>query len=145
MLPVHWLWSNEQYTRIHCVSIYLQTFFLVKCMRFFISTENLNFRRFNNGFRRLPKIFNDFWKLPKISPQLAKVTEGVERFSTTSKQGQWFPKDFQPISSIIEEFQRCSDNFSNGKKKNYFIVLKELHSLLSVRREKLVWMVRSQF
>ena len=30
------------------------------------------------------------------------ITEGVEIFSTTSKQGrQRFPKDFQPISSII--------------------------------------------
>ena len=77
----------------------------------FLSPQNLNFQRFIDGFRRLPRIsedswrppniFDDFQRLPNISQQLPKITKGVERFSMTSKEGQQFPKDLQPISSII--------------------------------------------
>ena len=80
----------------------------------------------------------------KITRLLQTITEVVERFSTTSKNGrQQFPKDFHPISSIIKEFRRCCDDFSNIKKQlSFYLIgfLSNLHSLLSVRREKLVWM-----
>ena len=48
----------------------------IKCVRFFVSAEP----EFSENFRRLPKI-----------------TEGVERFSTTSKQGQRFSKDSSTV------------------------------------------------
>ena len=87
-------------------------------------------------FGRLPKIVKGSQRLPKISRRLPKITKGEERFSTTSKQGrQQFPKDFLQIWSIIKKFRRCSDDFSNVKKQ---LVFKQLHSLLSVSREKLV-------
>ena len=119
--------------------MYACQLFSVKCMRFFVSTES----EFLKIYRHLPLITEGFQQLPKISQRLPMITEGLERFSMTSKQGvQRFSKDFQAISSIIKEFRRCSDNFSNVK--NYWIfihsVFKQLHSLLSVRREKLVWM-----
>ena len=112
-------------------------FFSVKCVRFFVSTES----EFPKIYRHLPLIAEGFQRLPKISRRLPMITEGLERFSTTSKQDvQRFSKDFQAISSIIKEFRRCSDDFSNVK--NYLIlihpVFKQLHSPLSVRREKLV-------
>ena len=89
-------------------------FFSVKYMRFFVSTESEFPKIF---YRRLPKIAEGFQRLPKIFQWLLTITEGVERFSMTSKQGrQWFSKDFQPISSIIKECWRCSDHFSNVKK-----------------------------
>ena len=117
-------------------------FFSVKCTRFFVSTES----EFPKIYRRLLKIAEHFGRLPKIaegSQRLLKITRGKERFSTTSKQScQQFPKDFQPILSIIKKFRRCSDDFSNvekqltkSKNKSAF---KQLHSSLSDRREKLV-------
>ena len=97
----------------------------------FSSPQNLNFWRFTNSFRLFPKISKEFWRSPrifdnfrrlsKIFRRLPKLTEDVERFLTTSKQGQHFSKDFHPISSIIKEFRRCSDDFSNIKKKWIFI------------------------
>ena len=44
--------------------------------------------------------------------------------TTTSKQGQQqFPKDFQPILSIIKKFRRCSDDFSNVEKQlNFYLI-----------------------
>ena len=80
-------------------------------MRFFVFTEP-EFPMISEVFERLPEITEDFRRLQKI-------TEGVEGFSTTSKQSQRFP-----ISSIIKELRRCSDDFSN--------VFKQLHSLLHV-------------
>lgn len=97
--------------------------FSVKCVRFLVSTEP----EFRKIYRGLPKIAEVFEKIPKISCGLPKITEGVERFLTTSKQGQQFP-----ILNIIWEFRRCSDDFLN--------TLKQLHTLVSVRHEKLVWM-----
>ena len=93
------------------------------------------------------KTFEDRWRFPTTSedfPTTSDGNRGVEIFSMTSKQGQQrFPNDFQPISSIIKEFQRCcSDDFSNVKKQLsfYLIGFKQSHSLLSARHEKLVWM-----
>ena len=59
-------------------------FFSVKCVRFFVSTE----LEFPKIYRRVPKIAEVFGRLPKIFRRLLKITEGVERFSTFSKQGQ---------------------------------------------------------
>ena len=73
--------------------VYLPTFFSVNAWDF-SSPQNLNFRRFNDGFRRLPKIFDDFRRLPKISWRLPKITKGVERFSTTSKS-KGFPTNLE--------------------------------------------------
>ena len=82
----------------------LVNFFSVKYVRFFVSTES----EFPKIYRQLPRIAEDFGRLPKIakgSQRLPKITKGEERLSTTSKQGrQQFPKDFQPISSIIKKF-----------------------------------------
>lgn len=96
-------------------------FFSVKCMRFFIFIEP----KFPKIYQRLPKIAEDFQRslkisedfrrLPKISRWLLKITEGVERFSTTSKQGKRFPKELQPILCTTE-FRRCSNDFLNIKK-----------------------------
>ena len=58
--------------------------FSVKCVRFFVSTE----LEFPKIYRRVPKIAEVFGRLPKIFRRLLKITEGVERFSTFSKQGQ---------------------------------------------------------
>ena len=108
-------------------------FFSVKCVRFFVSTKPefpkiyQRLLRIALVFKRLLKINEDFQRLPKIYRWLLKITEGVERFLTTSKQGQQFP-----ILNIIWEFRRCSDDFLN--------TLKQLHTLVSVRHEKLVWM-----
>ena len=83
-------------------------------MRFFVSTES----EFPKIFLWLPKINEYFRRFPKISQRLLTITKGTERFLTTSKQGrQRFPKDFQPIPSIIKEFRRYSDDFSNVKKQ----------------------------
>ena len=80
----------------------------------------------------------------KITRLLQTITEVIERFPTTSKNGrQQFPKDFHPISSIIKDFRRCCDDFSDIKKQlSFYLIgfLSNFHSLLSVRREKLVWM-----
>ena len=69
--------------------IYTSQLFSVKGIRF----QNLNFWRFTNSvqrlfkdFRRLPKISCEFRRLLKISWRLPKITWGVERFLTTSKQ-----------------------------------------------------------
>ena len=70
-------------THIYCIPA---NFFLVKCKRF-SSLQNVNFRRYTDSFRRSSKISDNFQKSPKISWQLPKITEGVERFLTTSKQG----------------------------------------------------------
>ena len=60
-------------THIYCIPA---NFFWVKCARF-SSLQNVNFWRFTDSFQ----------KSPKISWQLLKIAEGVERFLTTSKQG----------------------------------------------------------
>ena len=82
--------------------------FSVKCVRFFLSTESEFPKIYRwlpkiaENFKSLPKIAEGFQRLPKIFRQLPTITEGVKRFLMTSKQGrQRFPKDFQPISSII--------------------------------------------
>lgn len=85
------------------------------CRRYLTTSKDC--RRFPDSFRRLPK----------ISRWLPKMTEGVERFST-SKQGQRFPKDFHSISSIIKNWIFIS------------LVSKQLHSPVVVRRETLFWM-----
>ena len=96
--------------------------------------KNLNFWTFTDGFQRLPRISEDFQtspkisnnlqRLPRISQQLPKITNGEERCLMTSKQGQQqFPKDFQPILSIVKKFQRSSDDFSNVKKQlNFYLI-----------------------
>ena len=124
-------------------------FFEVKCVRFFVSREP-EFRRFTNGFQRFAKISedfrrsakmsDDFWRLPmKDFLTTSKNNRGVERFSTTSKQGKLFPNKFQLISKVPKMFQRLLEY--QQKINSYLIVFKELHvhSLLSVKREKLVW------
>ena len=100
--------QNSRVFQEHNINI-PANFFSVKWVRFFIFTEP----EFPKIYRRLPKIAEDYWRLlkisedfrrlPKISRWLLKIT--VERFSTTSKQGKRFPKDFQPIS-CTKEFRR---------------------------------------
>ena len=110
-------------------------FFSVKCMRFFVSTES----EFLKIYRHLPLIAEGFQQLPKISQRLPMITEGLERFLMTSKQGvQRFSKDFQAISSIIKEFRRFLTTSRTSQKNWIFILLvfKEFHSLVSIRREK---------
>ena len=85
--------SNVEILAVPTTSLYLPTFFSVKCVRFFDFTES----EFPKIYRRLPKVAKDFgWlpkiaegfqRLPKISRRLPTITEGVEGFSTTSKQG----------------------------------------------------------
>ena len=113
--------KKNVYQSFYCIPANI---FSVKCERLFVSKEpefSKDFprpshycRRFRKNsmitedhFRRLPKIVEDFQRLPKL-------TEDVERLS---KQGQRFPKDSHPISSIIKELRKCSDDFSNVKKK----------------------------
>ena len=108
------------------VSLGFPAFFLVyicNLILYYIKVAN-NTKKDCKAFGRLPKITEDFRRLLKIAEDFPMTAEG---FSTTSKQDQRFP-----ISSIIKEFRRCANDFSN--------VFKQLHSLLIVRCEKLVWM-----
>ena len=69
-------------------------FFSVKCVRFFVFIPsefpqiNRRLLKIAEDFGRVLKIAKGFQQLPKISRRLPKITKGVERFSTTSKQGQ---------------------------------------------------------
>ena len=114
-------------------------------MRFFVFAESefpkiyWRLLKIAKDFGRLPKIAEDSQWLLKISRQLPKITNGEERCSTTSKQGQQqFPKDFQPILSIIKKYQRCSD-FSNAKKTielfNQFLINYTRFCQLGVRNK----------
>ena len=123
MLLANKTWPQPVWGKWRQRLICLWTIFLVKWVRFFVFTETefpKNYRQLPKtaeDFNRLPKIAEGFERFPKISQQLPKITEGVERFSTTSKQGH---NDFQPISSIIKGFWRCSDDFLNVKKQLNF-------------------------
>ena len=94
-------------------------------------------------FGRLPKITKCFQRLPKIEWRLPKITEGVDRFSTTSNRAS---SDFQRISNQSWAlWKRPKDVLTSSQtsKNNWIFIwsgFKQLHSLLSVRREKLVWM-----
>ena len=77
--------------------------FSVKCVRFFVSTEP----EFRKIYRGLPKIAEVFEKIPKISCGLPKITEGVERFLTTSKQGAY---NFQRISNQSRAILKSSED-----------------------------------
>ena len=72
----------------------LANFFSVKCERFFVSTAseipkiNRQLPKIAEDFGRVLKIAEGFQRLPKIFQRLPTITEGVERFSMTSKQGQ---------------------------------------------------------
>ena len=119
------------YIRIYNSIPSLPTVFSVKCEIF--CPYSLNFRRFTDSFQRLSKFSKEFQRSLKTSRRLLKITKGVERFLTTSKQGTpMIFKGFSTNLEIIKEFRRCSNDFSN--------IFKYLHSLLSVRHEKLVWM-----
>ena len=92
-----------------------------------------------------PKIYR---QLPKIAEVLKRLPKITEDFLTTSEDNQRCRKIFDDFKTgNANNFKRISnqsqalfkssedvpdDNFSN--------VFKQLHSLLSVRREKLVWM-----
>ena len=98
------------------------------------------FRKTSEDRQRFPMTSKDCWRFPDGFQREQKC---VDRFSTTSKQGQRFWKDFQPISSIIKEFRRCSDNFSSVFKQLIIIIIMcecVRCQLLSVRHKKLVWM-----
>ena len=123
---LHSLYIAEQ-SILNCIPA---NFLSVKCVRFFVSTEAefpkiyRQLRKIAEDFEILPKIAEGFQRLPKIFQQLLTIAEGVDRFLMTSKQGrQRFPKDSQSISSIIEEFQRYSDDFSNVKKQFDFYLI----------------------
>ena len=67
----------------------------------------------------------------KIAENFRSLPKSVEDFPTTSKDNQRCRR-FSRISNQSQApFRRCSGDFSN--------VFKQLHSLGSVRREKLVW------
>ena len=124
------LWPREQALSSQlagecCISA---NFFSVKCVRFFVSTESefpkiyRQRSKIAEDFERLPKIAKGFQWLPKIFRRLPKITEGVERFSTTSKQSwQWFLKDFQPILSIIKESKYVLTT-SQTSKDNWMLI-----------------------
>ena len=110
-------------------------------MRFFVSTEP-----------EIPKIYQRF---PKIQCQ---------SFRKTSENSRWLPKiaeDFLMTSEDNQRSRRIFNDFKTGRASNFqrisnqsqalfkssedvpddnfSNVFKQLHSLLSVRREKLVW------
>ena len=97
------------------------------------SEDCQRFRKTSEDCRRFPMTSEDF-------PTTSEDNQWwQERCSTTSKQGQQqFPKDFQPILSIIKKYQRCSD-FSNAKKTielfNQFLINYTRFCQLGVRNK----------
>ena len=106
-------------------------FFSVKCVRIFVSGHRIWISK------DLPKASEDCRRFRKTSEDHRWFPTTSEDFPTTSddnricrkifddfkKSRQRFPKDFQPISSIIKEFWRCSDDFSNIKKQlNFYLI-----------------------
>ena len=90
-------------------------FFSVKCVTFFVSTKP----EFLKISRRLLKIVEDIRRSPKVSD------------------------NFQRLPKIKKDFWRLQSNcFSPKKINSYLIGLSNYTTvlLLSVRREKLVWM-----
>ena len=90
------------------------------------SEDCQRFRKTSEDRQRLPMTSEDFLTTSDDNRRCRKIFDNFKTGPVTTSKG------FQTISSIIEEFWRCSDDFSNVKK--------QLHSLLSVRCEKLVWM-----
>ena len=114
------------------------------CQLFFSKMCEI-FRLHRTGFSKdLLMASEDCWRFWKTFYLKIHLTKDVDRnILDYFKTGPTIPKDFQPISSIIKEFRWCSDDFLNVKKKDWILFhrfLSNLHSLLSVRCEKLVWM-----
>ena len=96
---------------------------------------------------KLPKIAKDFQQLPKISRRLSKIAED---FATTSEDNRRCRKifdNFKTGPTISKGFPTNLEHYSEDvlfaeKKWNFYLIGFEqsLHSLLSVRREELVWM-----
>ena len=76
------------------------------CRRFRKTFED--HRRFPTASKDFPMTFDDNWRCRKI----------CDDFKTGPA---WFPKDFQPISSVIKEFRRCSHDFLNVRNQLNFI------------------------
>ena len=97
------------------------------------SEDNRRYRKISTTSKQA----NDFQRISNQSRAVLRSSEDVLTTFRTSKTteflfnrflsnctrychldfetGPRFPKDFQPISSIIKEFRRCSDDFSNVK------------------------------
>ena len=112
-------------------------------MRFFVFTASefpkiyRRLLKIAEDFGRVPKIAEGFQRLPKISRRLPKITKGVERVSMTSTQGrQWFPKDFQLISSIIRVPMILATSWTS---KNNWIFIAITLAIFSYAWEILLW------
>ena len=93
-------------------------FFSVKCERFFVSTKS----EFPKIYWRLPKIAEDFGRFRKTSEDRQRFPTSSKDLPTTTEDGQQrFPKDFQPISNIVKESRRCSNDFLNVEKTIEFL------------------------
>ena len=83
--------------------------------------QNLNFRKFSNGFQRFPKILEDFRTSPKISRQLLKIKEGVQRFQ---RRLQNRANDFQGTCNQSRLLWKSSEDIlmtsRSSKKLNFF-------------------------
>ena len=76
--------------------------FSVKCVRFFVSPgpQSLNFQRFTDGFRRLPKISEHFRKSPKIFRQLPKIAEEFPLTSGDNRRCRLFTVPYFSVRNV---------------------------------------------
>ena len=88
--------------RICLFRYYTCQLFFSKMLEIFSSPQNLNFQRFTDGFRRLPKISKDLRRSPKVSNDFRRFSDNFLRQWLQNKASNGFQRIFNQSRVLLK-------------------------------------------